>query len=458
MGTNNHDLIVRSGISVNINELIMRIIRLIKYVSIIMIFFLHSLYSQSLTAQENFDFGEINNGGRINLPVSGRLSFEGGRQIGNPDRWIQLGPALNLVIDYTGRAGQFYFEGIERYNGSYRIEKDPKETRNEYEIEFIFRELYWKRAFGSVTVSAGKMIDDSGVMDMLMVIDKVSSLNRTDYFFADPEEFKLGQNLLRLEYFGEEIYGGLSIIPYPSYDRITDLDHPYALIAGRELYKSSNEREPEGRLLITKYFSKGQVSVYSGCFNNRIPLIRGSISEGSGILDIYKLYKPFWSAGCAVNIAVEPFLLKFETAFNFNRPLQTSSFKSLTGYLREHQAEASFGIDYNRGKGGMYVFEIGATIPMEKQEPLAVGRNTYFGLVSWSNSYYNDKLRISHVTIFPESVRNIINRNQLDYYVRDTFSIALKYTSFSIDKYKENYGFMNDYDRFDFAFNFDFKF
>ena len=57
---------------------------------------------------------------------------------------------------------------------------------------------------------------------------------------------------------------------------------------------------------------------------------------------------------------------------------------------------------------------------------------------------------------FPESVQNIINRFQFDYYYTNTLSVSFKYTSFFINTKKETYDFLNHYDRIDICFNYDF--
>jgi hypothetical protein len=49
--------------------------------------------------------------------------------------------------------------------------------------------------------------------------------------FAEPEEIKQGQNMLKLAYYSHSLFeAGLILVPYPSFDRITDYDHPYAFV------------------------------------------------------------------------------------------------------------------------------------------------------------------------------------------------------------------------------------
>lgn len=432
--------------------------RQFKCIFIILLLFNTLLMAQDefdFNEQNSFDFNEIEESGKMNLPISGRLNLESAWQLSNPDRWILLGPSLNLILDHNSRFGQVYFEGIQRYNLSYQIEEDPATTRDDYELEFIFRELFWKRAFDDFTFSAGRIIDVRGVMDLLQIADKVPAINRANYFFADPEEVKLGQNMIKMEYFTDQMDAGLLFIPYPNVDRITDSDHPYAMIRNRKLYDKNEDRQVEGSAYLNRYFSKGLISFYAGRFNNRTPIIEALAQQPAQPI-FYTDYQPYWSLGGASNLAIEPFLIKFETVFNFNKPLQTTSNNLPAGFLKRDELEMALGLDYNHGDGGLYTLEVSATRPMQKNDLLAMNRTVWYGAFSASNNFFNDRLKMNFVTFFTESMKNMINRFQVEYYLTNTLSVSAKYTRFAIHEKKEDYGFMEDYDRIDFGIHYDF--
>lgn len=417
-----------------------------------LVFFL----AASLHAQETFDFSGGEEARETGIPIHGRFSLESARQLEGPGRWVRLGPSLDLVFDTFTDVGQFYFEGTGRFNLSYRIEGDSGNTREDYEFEPILRELYWKKNLDRFTLSAGKLIDDPSVMDLVQIVDKISVVNRAEAFFAEPEEIKQGQNMIKLAYYpGNRFDAGFIFVPYPAFDRITEGDHPYALVKGEDLVKTRDRYDPEWCIQAGKQFSRGKIFGYAGRFNTRSPLLTtGLLSHDSRL---YKFYEHYWSAGGAFTLAAEPFLLKMELAYNFNKPLQRQLNGTPSGYLSRDQVEAAAGTDLNLGNWGMLTLECGAGAPLDWDDALAVNRTAWQGAAAWSNDYLNDKLNISVTTLFQTSFKNRINRFQLTYFFTDTLSVRLQYTRFSIGQKESDYGFMDDYDRVDLCIDYDFN-
>lgn len=413
------------------------------------------LSCSSLVAQDEFDFSEVEETQRPNLPLTGRFSLENAWQLSDPSRWVRLGPSLNLSYDDSTRYGQVYFEGLGRYNLAYQTEDDSVSVRDDYETEFLFRELFWKRAVNNVTFSVGRIIDVRGVMDLLQIADKLPAINRVEYFFADPEEVKLGQSMLKAEYFGDGLDVGMLFVPWPTYDRIADAGHPYASVKNQTLHNKDNDRECEGSVYLNRYLYKGAVTLFAGRFNNRSPILDVQVPSFGPSL-YYKDYHPYWCLGGASNLAYEPFLIKFETVFNVNKPLQSIVNGKPDGFLKKDELEMALGFDYNHGDGRLYTVEISATWPMQKDDRLAQNRTVWYGAVSASNEYLNDRLKLNFVSFFPESVKNMVNRFQVEYYLTNTLSVSAKYTRFAINQKEQDYGFMTDYDRIDFAFHYDF--
>lgn len=420
-------------------------------------------FAADLPAQGDEDFGvyEVRDDTGWGIPVSGRLSFETARQVGGTDRWIRLGTSLDLIVDAGTDLGRFYFEGTGRFNLAFRVEGD--DDPSDEETETILRELYWQRSAGRFTLSAGKIIDDRTVMDLLQVTDRVSVINRADYFFAEPEAVKLGQYMMRLAWFGldgpDGLEAGALFSPYPAFDRVAEGDHPYALVPGQDLHKRSDNREDrrdmEGSVFISREYSMGGISAYAGRFNNRFPILAAAVS-GDSIL-FYDIHEPYWSAGTALTLAVEPFLLKAELAWHWDKPLQASASGLPAGYIREDQAELALGTDINLGSAGMLTLEYLAAIPVEKNDALAVNRTTHTAGILWSDRYLSDKLSLEVVSLFPESLKNMINRFRAEYFLTDTVSVSAQYTRFDIREKLRDYGFMDAYDRIDFCLNFDFN-
>ena len=409
-------------------------------------------------AQETFEFSNSREDQAqvAGIPVRGRFSLESARQLKGPGRWIRLGPSLDLIYDQTTRTGQFYFEGTGRYNLSYRIEGDSEKTRDTYEFEFLPRELYWKKSVGCFTFSAGKIIDDPSVMDLVQVVDKVSVINRAEAFFAEPEEVKQGQNLVKVNYYSPGLFeAGVLLIPYPLFDRMTDLGHPYALVQDQQINSTRHRYDPEWQLQVSQRFQKSAVFSYIGRFNNRSPILESR--SVSGAARLYKTYAPYWSAGTALSLAAEPFLLKSEIVYNWEKPLQRNANGRTAGFARHDQLEIAAGMEVNLGNRGMLTMEWTAASPLKRDENLAFDRTAWTGAVSWSNSYMSDKIDLTLTTLFIESFKNTINRIQVTYAFTDFLSMDINLTFAGIRRKTDDYGFMKNYDRVDLSLNYDFS-
>lgn len=417
------------------------------------------MFGSSSQAQEEFDFNETDEQTGVGIPLSGRISFEAARQLNQPDRWVLLGPSLDLIFDYNSGLGQLYFEGSGRLNLSYGIEGDSARTRDEYQFEPILRELYWKKNFGKLTYSAGKQINDFTVMDLLQAVDKTSVINRKEYFFADPEDVKLGQNMITLEYYSDsQLSIKFVFIPYPLFDIVSDFDHPYASVRDQILLDKDQWQQTEFSLILSKSLTKGGFSLYAGRFNNRSPIIDViKPAGGSGNDKWFKEHAPYWSIGAAATHAMEPFLLKAELAYNIGIPLQAQNGGIPSGFIETNQAELAIGTDINLGDWGFVTIEFKTDYPLQKDEQLAINRTVYTGAISWSDEYLNDRLKINIINSFPESINNMVNRFQIEYFFTNNFSISAKYVRFLINEQKDTYGFMQDYDRIGISFNYDFN-
>jgi hypothetical protein len=221
--------------------------------------------AETKPAADEFDFEEPapqKSDSKFTLPVRGKAVMELGRQIDN--RFVFLGPFTALTLDHQASWGQIYGEGWARYNAAYRIENDSSYTRNGYEFEALMSELYYRKSFENVSVSVGKIITVWGKADILPVSDVISARDATKAFFAQPQEARIGQNTIRVDWFLPKQEIQLIFIPYPVFTRYTDRDHPYSLIPGVEIHRASDiGREVEGGAQYTAYIGGGAQSLCS---------------------------------------------------------------------------------------------------------------------------------------------------------------------------------------------------
>ncbi len=438
----------------------------IKYILTLFIALLLTLTSLSSFASDEFQFEdeseesfergsdeESGNG----IPVRGKISMESARQTGDPSRWIRLGPAIHLISEYNSEPGLFYLEATGRYNGAYRLEDDSGYVINNYEKELVLRELYWKKSIGPVTLSAGNIITVWGRADLLPVTDLVSAVERSESFFANPEEARLGQNSLKLEYFGKNSETGLLFIPYPRFDRFTDGDHPYSYLPGYTIKEKRGKRACEGGIRQTIRFPRGALSFMGGWFNNREPLLSHSFTP-EGDLQFFKEYEPGLFSGVSTNWAYDPLLIKFDFAYHHNRSRQKVQAATglPDGISHGKELDATAGIDYNGGRVGSFILEVSASLPFGKNEELPQERKIILVSGGWSNTYFSDNLKVNAFCLIFEKPGNILFRIDGEFLVTDLLSVYLQYTGIVTGSKDIEYSRFSNYDRADLALRYNF--
>lgn len=398
------------------------------------------------------------------LPLRGKVSAELGRQIDN--RWVFLGPFLGLTVDHQSSWGQIYGESIFRYNAAYRIEKDSSYTRDGYEFEAILSELYWKKSFDNVTLSAGKIITVWGKADILPVSDVISARDLTKAFFAQPQESRLGQNSVRVDWFLPKQELQLIFIPYPVNSRYTDRDHPYSLIPGVEIHKASAYgREVEGGAQYTAYFGGGAVSVFGGRFHNREPLFRLKPDD----FTFEAQHQPYNTTGFSANFPVLGFLLKFEGAYQFQRlnqtamqlpnpscPLTCAAITMPTDVKKADVVGGTVGLDYNTTEYGSFILEYSATAPTKKDAELLRDDPLHSYAFGYSKNFLRDTLSFNSFVVTFLKYSNILFRFNVTYKVTDVISTYLQYTGVFIASGDPDLRIFDKYDRVDFQLSYQF--
>ena len=432
-------------------------------------FLLAAAMFQPVEAQGEFDFdteetspAEEKKQG-VSIPIRGKVNAESAYQSGSPKRITRLGISSNLLLDYKTKAGLFYSEVTGRFNSAYLIENDSQDVINNYTLVVILREAYWKKPFGSFTLSAGNIITIIGKADILPVLNVLTASDRTQSFFANPDEARLGQNSIKVEWFNKNNHLSLLFIPYPVYDRITDNDHPYSITPGLILKNARNTREVEGALVYDRQIPRGGFSLLAGRVNNRSPVISSDLITAS----FYKNYQPFWFTGASINVATAPFLWKAELGYHFDQPQQrltmipaplcTANCIVPSGVAERDRISSMIGFDYNAGNQGNLIYEMSYTSMIDADNGYAQNRGVLTYALGWSNTYLKDDLSTVAFLYAIESIRNLLFRLQATYKFDDRFSVMAQYTGIFIGAFTQDYGIFADLDRVDLmlTYNFD---
>jgi hypothetical protein len=413
--------------------------------------------AETKPAADEFDFEEPapqKSDSKFTLPVRGKAVMELGRQIDN--RFVFLGPFTALTLDHQASWGQIYGEGWARYNAAYRIENDSSYTRNGYEFEALMSELYYRKSFENVSVSVGKIITVWGKADILPVSDVISARDATKAFFAQPQEARIGQNTIRVDWFLPKQEIQLIFIPYPVFTRYTDRDHPYSLIPGVEIHRASAYgREVEGGAQYTAYFGGGAVSLFAGRFYNRDPLFRINPEN----FRFEAQHSPYNTTGFSANFPFAGLLLKAEGAYQFGRLNQTvvQLPNPETGELVSMPADVkkadvvggTLGLDYNTTAYGSVILEYSVSAPTQRDPTLVRDTAMHSYALGWSKNFLRDTLSFNSFAFTFLKYSNLLIRFNLTYKVTDAIGAYVQYTGVVIASGDPDLRIFDKYDRVD---------
>lgn len=425
-------------------------------------------------SQDDFDFGDSSDSAQAEkkdenpgvekskstFSLRGSISAESSFQM-DPFRWIRLGPALHLILDFPNNVINIYSEATGRINPAYYIEDDSKEVKDNYTAEVILRELYFQKSVSFLTITIGNKMIVWSESDILPVVDLVSAADMTESLFANPEEARLGQNIIGLDFFFTAFELNLVFSPYPLFNRITDNGHPYSLIPGAQINNDPENRTPEyaGRLKFTS--GKIALSFAGGNVHNRLPLF--SLNEDLVSLD--PVYKTSFFTGIGGTLALDPFLLKLEARYSFKKPFQQtvvipfcdangcSDMTIPDGTYREDEMAYTLGFDFNAGKIGFFILEASIILPemyFDSPENLS-----WLAALGWSKSLFRDQLDLSVFLIAADAIENIILRASAKWTIIDNLSVSAQYTGIWMNGSTGNsaesqyYESLEDFDRFD---------
>jgi len=447
-----------------------------RWLSFLIFLYLISFTIIPLHSQDGeFDFGEEEEKKEtaFSIPLRGKIRLEADYQYGKP-RFIHLGPALNLIFDHNTDYGLFYGEATGRANLAYDLERDDRYVTDNYRFEGVLRELYWKKPFGAVTLSAGNIIIVWTNADILPVTDLISPLDQSESYFAKPEASRLGQNSLKLDYFVGDHEFNLVYIPYPFYDRYTDGNHPYSTTPGFYLKKNYEYKnhQMEGGLRWSFQYKKATWSVMGAYLHNRQPIIKTEIDSLTFATRLNSEHTFYPIAGTSFTFAWNPFLFKTEGAYLFNNPMQKMTSlvdprcanpilaASLNcnpalladGSIRTDVVTAMAGLDYQTANKGTFLAEASFKAPMEINSALAQNRIIYLYGIGWTDTFLNEDLSLNTFIFFLEKYRNILGRLSASYKFTDSLSVESQITMIFIEDGDTIYSQIKDFDRVDLNF------
>ncbi|MEZ4743226.1 MAG: hypothetical protein R3B45_12405 [Bdellovibrionota bacterium] len=388
------------------------------------------------------------------LPIKGDISLNLARQFEDKEtRWMELGPAINSQLNWSGFLGSLNIEGSYFYNYAYEQEKDIEELQKESAEESILREAYYKKALGPISFTIGRTIIVWGKQDLLSVVDVVTPSNQAELFFSKPADARLGQDLAAIDIWaGTNNQLSLIYIPFPQLDRRPSLNHPYRLTPEAIEIKPENE---EGAARWNYEGSSLSIALLTGKFHLRSPLFS---TDNLGQLQAE--YPNYEIIGLTGQLNFQHLLVKGEFAYLPQFPQQSyilvNDTKKSPRITNLDSTASSLGFDFSHHTLGNFTLEVSYRQIIEnfvEDENI----NTTFGALTWNKSFFRDTLMISHTHMNLDSMQNLIERFAIKYKITDTIDIDTQYTWINTDKEDPNFAAINDFDRADIILSFHFS-
>ncbi len=379
---------------------------------------------------------------QLGFPLRGKLSFDLGYQIDSPKRWITAGPYAQLIADKQTHYGQFYGELTIRNNYAFKIEGDSQAVQNRYQLDPVVRELYWKKAFGDKTLTVGKSIVTWGKADLSTIIDIISPVDNSASLFAKPEEIKVGQNVIKLDWYSGNKEMNFIVVPQALNNSQIEAGHPYNVVPQSPNNVSDNNAEWAIRL--NQVFDKWEYSAVVGDVHQRDPLI----------INHEQTYLKNPVAGLGLVYSADPFLWKLEGLFIKDKPMQLLSFN---GVKNNNSYKIMAGFDYSHKTFGNWIVEMSGESPVTDDNAVLAGEGSKVTAVTWSDQFLKDDLSANVVLlVLGNNIDNHLIRAGLTYKLDDEWTVT---TQLSIINSTGSDVFLNaisKFDRLDVSLNYNF--
>ena len=375
------------------------------------------------------------------IPIHGKLSLDLGRQTQQPKRWIEQGVSAHLTMDWPSDWGLLRGEGSLIYNRAYRAEDDPDDLRRKYELDSTLRELYWSHSLGAHTLTLGRRIVVLGQGDFLSVLDIVSPSDQSKLFFSDPEEARIGQDLLMVEKFFGQQKVALIVSPSPRFNRLPDHGHPYQLVPNHR--SSEDDVQPEGVFVLRQDMTPLSLSWILGRVHQRDPMLT---LEGM-FPSLVGTYEPYTVAGLGVSYSFSEWLMKAELASYGNYAWQQYTPGLPPTKVERSTTAVMLGADYIHDTYGSWTIEGNLIRPQPSDDDIKT-RAVY--AISWSDSFFHEDLSISLTHLGFDKFKNQLNRFGIQWKLSDNWQLHQQYTHILIGEDDSPFKAVENADRLDF--------
>ena len=413
-----------------------------------------SLLLPTFVMAQEFDFDEedvIEENKPMEIPLDLKVSLFEARQI-NPGRHVKTGASLYEVFDYSKNGLRVRAESTFTFNKAFSLEDDPDNVVDVHELEWVPRELYVSQSWDRFTFLAGKQIKVLGKADFLSPLDVVAPKDATQLLFASPEEARIGQNLISLDYFHEGLNIWLAASPSPAFDRLPEQGHPY----GGPVIPGLDEEKDEG----TEVYGKAEIITadWELAFVAARAHLRSPLLGIAAPITPTLYYPDYRIIGVGATYVYSPFLLKLEVAHSTDYP-DWEAGASLSELERHQVSFVTAGLDWNSDYYGTVLLELSRSYASDESDLKGQLVNHTQAAVSWSKSFWRETVSLSATGLLLDSFSNRIARGDVAYRFMDDLELKLAGTSIAVEGgqslLSEELG---QFDRVEISLNWDYSF
>lgn len=416
--------------------------------------------SYTLAEADDFDFSDasaedkslLSTRSSVSIPADLQLSFDAGRQVDSPERWMQLGPELRLLLSTTNLYGYIKLEAYTRYNHAYILEEDDHSFAKNNSLDAQFNEFYWQKNLGASTLNLGLQKIAWGVGDLTSVLDVISPRDKRDFLNAKAKDQRIGQLIAGIDcWFANFESSSLTVllIPKPRSNLVPSDQHPYSLIS-INIPEEERSLEPEIAIRFRSEWNDFSLGLYYGFLHERDPFIKYSLTRDSQLL-LSKFYPKKVLNGLDLSYSLTPLNLKTEFVYEDSKAYQIRSNLAATGPVPDTVYHSSSGVML----GLEYLSDTLGNLSIEgMQWFLHDGSDNKIDIVQrlmgaffWTRSFCHEELNMSLGTSFLGSIKDVITILDLQYSPKENIVYTFKYSYIDLSRQEEPFLTMTGWDR-----------
>ncbi len=308
------------------------------------------------------------------------------------------------------------------------------EEQNNFEL----REAYFDYSADSWSLRAGRQLVIWGSADGMRITDLVSPMDLTEFLARDYDDIRMPVEALKFQYFKDEMKLELVFVPvFKSFILPMNPKNPWAMsmpipqgmqvnvLADNKPKMNLKNSEFGGRL--TFNLSGIDFSLAGLHTFNKMPVFSKNIQLP--VINLQPEYHRMTFVGGDFSKPLSEFVVRGETAFNFNKMLETKL------DLEKHNSwNALVGVDWYAPNEWMLSMQVANEMIMGYNSELVAEKNATLLTFSVSKTLLNTTLKLSDFIYTDLNTGGFFNRFSADYSLTDQIHLLAGYDHFQGDK------------------------